>query len=96
MTHIENILIRPMITEKATMQAEKFNRFGFEVCLKSNKNQIRSAIETLYDVKVVDIATSVRPGKIRRKGKHVGKTGKTKRAFVQLEVGQKIEFFKGV
>lgn len=54
------------------------------------------AVEKLYDVKVEEVTTSVRPGKIKRAGMTVKKTSKTKRAFVTLKEGQSIEFFKGV
>jgi len=96
MASLESVVVKPLITEKATTGTEKFNRYGFQVNLKSNKNQIKMAIEKLYDVKVLNIKTSILPGKMKRMGKSIAKTSKTKKAFVQLEEGQKIEFFKGI
>lgn len=96
MTQLEQIILKPLITEKASAATEKFNRYGFQVGLHSNKHQIKLAIEKLYDVKVEDVMTSVRPGKMKRAGKSVKKTSKTKHAFVTLKEGQSIEFFKGV
>ena len=96
MAHLEEIIIRPLITEKASIATEKNNRYGFEVRLKSNKNQIKAAIEKLYDVKVIDVKTNILPGKMKRVGKSVKKTSKSKKAFIKLGEGQKIEFFKGV
>ena len=96
MAHVEEILVKPLITEKASKGTEKFNRYAFIVNLKANKNQIKNAIEHLYDVKVLNVKTSIAPGKIKRAGKSVKKTSKLKKAFVQLEEGQRIEFFKGV
>jgi large subunit ribosomal protein L23 len=96
MAQLEEVLKKPLITEKTSIIGEKTNRYGFVVDLKANKNQIRAAIETLYDVKVLNIKTSIMPGKIKRAGKTVKKTSKTKKAYVQLAEGQKIEFFKGV
>jgi large subunit ribosomal protein L23 len=96
MAHLEEIIKKPLITEKASFSTEKFNRYGFIVNNKANKNQIKNAVEKLYDVKVLNIKTNIAPGKIKRSGKGVKKTGKIKKAFVQLEQGQKIEFFKGV
>lgn len=96
MAHIEEILIKPLITEKASFTSEKFNRYGFQVQLKANKNQIRQAVESLYDVKVLAVKTSICPGKQKRAGNRVIKTSKVKKAYVQLSEGQKIEFFKGV
>lgn len=96
MSHIEEILEKPLITEKATEISERYNRYGFKVKLKANKHQIKRAIETLYDVRVLNIKTNITPGKLKRAGRLVKKTSKVKKAFVQLEEGQKIEFFKGV
>ena len=93
---IDQILTKPLITEKASIIGEHTNRYGFYVNLKANKNQIKSAVESLYDVKVLNVKTSILPGKIKRSGKGMSKTSKTKKAFVQLAEGQKIEFFKGV
>ncbi len=96
MAHLEEIIVKPLITEKASLATEKNNRFGFQVQLKANKNQIKAAIEKLYDVKVLDVKTNILPGKIKRVGRTVKKSSKTKKAFVRLGEGQKIEFFKGV
>jgi large subunit ribosomal protein L23 len=96
MAKLEEIIIRPLITEKATSQTEKFNRFGFQVALKANKHQVKQAVELLYDVKVLDVKSSIKPGKLRRMGKNVKKSPKIKKAFVKLSEGQKIEFFKGI
>ncbi|MCF8059092.1 MAG: 50S ribosomal protein L23 [Bacteriovoracaceae bacterium] len=96
MAQLEEILKKPLITEKTSIIGEKTNRYGFVVDLKANKNQIKTAIETLYDVKVLNVKTSILPGKIKRAGKTVKKTSKTKKAYIQLAEGQKIEFFKGV
>ena len=85
-----------MITEKTSILGEQANRYGFIVDLKANKNQIKEAIESLYDVKVLNIKTSILPGKVKRAGKTVKKTSKTKKAYIQLAEGQSIEFFKGV
>jgi len=96
MAKLEQVILKPLITEKATAATEKENRYGFKVDLKANKNQIKLAIESLYDVKVLNVKTSVLPGKVKRVGKSTKKTSKSKKAFVQLEEGQKIEFFKGI
>jgi large subunit ribosomal protein L23 len=96
MAHIEDILIKPMITEKASLATEKCNRYGFLVSLKSNKNQIKEAVEKFYDVKVLDVKTSITAGKMKRAGKGFNKSSKTKKALVKLAEGQKIEFFQGV
>ncbi|MBL6990684.1 MAG: 50S ribosomal protein L23 [Bacteriovoracaceae bacterium] len=94
--HLEDILIKPMITEKVSFATDKSNRYGFHVTLKANKNQIKQAVEQLYDVKVLNVKTNITPGKPKRAGRVTRKTPKVKKALVQLKEGQKIEFFKGV
>lgn len=96
MAQLEDVLKKPLITEKTSIIGEASNKYGFIVDLKANKNQIKSAIETLYDVKVVSVRTSILPGKLKRAGRFVKKTSKTKKAYIELAEGQKIEFFKGV
>lgn len=92
----EDIILKPLITEKANKATEKLNRYGFIVELKANKNQIKLAVEKLYDVKVISIKTTVIAGKPKRAGSNIFKTSKVKKAYVQLNEGQRIEFFKGV
>ncbi len=96
MANIDQIVLKPLLTEKTAVQTEATNRYAFIVGLKSNKNQIKSAIEKLFDVKVLSVRTSITPGKLKRAGKNVKKTSKTKKAYVQIEKGQKIEFFKDI
>ncbi|MDC1174374.1 50S ribosomal protein L23 [Bacteriovoracaceae bacterium] len=96
MAHLEEIIKKPLITEKTSIIGDATNRFGFMVDVKANKYQIKNAVEKLYDVKVLNVKTAIMPGKAKRAGKSVIKTSKTKKAFVQLAEGQKIEFFKGV
>lgn len=96
MAQLEEVLKKPLITEKTSIIGESSNKYGFVVDLKANKNQIKKAIETLYDVKVLNVRTSILPGKLKKAGRFVKKTQKTKKAYVELAEGQKIEFFKGV
>jgi large subunit ribosomal protein L23 len=96
MMGLENILIKPLLTEKTSQETESFNRYTFVVNVKANKNQIRSAVEKYFDVKVINVRTSVLPGKTKRAGKSNKKSSSSKKAYVQLQDGQKIEFFKGI
>lgn len=96
MLGLENVLVKPLLTEKTSKETEAFNRYAFVVNAKSNKNQIKDAVEKFFDVKVVNVRTSVLPGKTKRAGKGYKKTSKSKKAYVQLQDGQKIEFFKGI
>jgi len=87
------VLIRPVLTEKATtLAAEKV--YMFEVAPKANKHQIKEALERLYKVKVADIKIAVRKGKTRRVGRKltIKKLTDKKIAFIKLAEG-KIDLF---
>lgn len=90
------IIKRPIITEKANLSKEETNQLSFEVDTTANKIQIQHAIEELFDVKVVKVQTMVVSGKIKRQGRHWGKTPKWKKAVVKLAPGDTIDFFEGM
>ncbi|SHJ83376.1 50S ribosomal protein L23 [Propionispora hippei] len=95
MANARDILIRPYITEKSTaLMAE--DRYTFIVPLKSNKVEIRQAVEEVFKVKVLAINTIRVPGKTKRMGKTAGKRPDYKKAIVKLAPGERIEFFEGV
>lgn len=94
--HIEQILVKPLLTEKASIETEKTNRYVFQVLTKSNKYQIKNAVEAMFDVKVVDVKTAILPGKVKRAGRHTKKTSSWKKAYIKVQDGQKIELFKGI
>lgn len=94
--HIEQVLIKPLLTEKSSIETESTNRYVFKVQRKSNKYQIREAVEKMFDVKVTNVKTAVLPGKVKRSGKGVKKTSSWKKAYVQIQEGQKLELFKGI
>ena len=96
MIGLENVLVKPLLTEKTSKETETYNRYAFVVNIKANKNHIKNAVEKFFDVKVLSVRTSVLPGKTKRAGKGFKKTSKYKKAYVQLQDGQKIEFFKGI
>lgn len=73
--------------------ASKLNAYSFEVNKKANKVQIRHAVEQLYGVKVVDVRTANRMGKIRRRGKSTGRTRSWKKAVVVLHEDFHIDLF---
>lgn len=97
MLGLESVLVKPLMTEKSSKETEATNRYSFEVNPKANKNQIKSAVEKYFDVKVLNVRTAVAPGKLRRSGNRGHKkTSSMKKAWVQIQDGQKIEFFKGI
>ena len=101
MAKLDQVLLRPLMTEKTSVDGEKYNRYAFLVQKGANKNQVRKPVEKYYDVKVLKVRTSITPGKLRMVAKSgggakVSKTPTYKKAIVQIEEGQKIEFFKGI
>ena len=87
------VLIEPWVTEDSTKGLE-FNKYVFKVALKSDKNQIRRAVEGLYKVKVISVNTIRMPKKFRSYGKTPGFKAGFKKAMVTLKKGDKIELFK--
>ena len=85
-----DIIIAPVITEKAAASAEK-NAYVFKVVATANKTQIKDAIEKAFDVKVENVNTLNTKAKDKRVGKYAGKTKTYKKAIITLKDGQKIE-----
>ena len=90
------IVKRPMITEKSTIQKETNNQFSFEVDRRANRVEIRHAIERIFNVRVVKVRTMQVKGKVKRVGRVLGKRRDWKKAIVTLAGGENIEFFEGV
>lgn len=95
-----NIIIRPLVTEKMTAISEKTNRYAFVVDRRANKQQIKSAIEKLYDVKVEMVNTLIQRGKATNRytktGFIKGNKSSFKKAFVQLKGDYTIDIFSGI
>ena len=89
------IIKRPLITEKTNIQKEIANQVTFEVDRRSNRIEIKLAIETAFKVKVANIQTMQVKGKIKRRGRFVGKRRDWKKAIVTLMPGERIDFFEG-
>jgi large subunit ribosomal protein L23 len=90
-----DIIIRPVITEKATAQKEAANQVSFEVARRANRVEIKQAVEKVFDVHVAAVNTVHVKGKIKRRGRIVGKRKDWKKAIVTLMPGQRIGFFEG-
>jgi large subunit ribosomal protein L23 len=92
-----SILIKPIITEKATANSEVNNCFSFEVNTKANKIEIKQAVEAAYGVSVEKVRTiNVRPERRTRHtktGLQHGKTNAVKKAIVQLAEGETIDLY---
>ncbi len=92
-----SILIKPIITEKATNDSELNNRYTFQVNTKANKVEIKKAVEAVYGVSVEKVRTiNVRPDrrtKYTKTGIQHGKTNAVKKAIVQLAEGETIDLY---
>jgi len=90
---IFGIVVRPLVTEKSTHQAETRNAYAFEVSTDANKAQIKQAIEKIYNVKVREVRTANRKGKPRRTRASWGTTRHWKKAVVVLDENDRIDLF---
>jgi len=90
-----DVIRKPLVTEKTTLASEN-NAVVFEVAIDANKPVIREAVETLFNVKVKAVNTTVTKGKVKRfKGK-LGKRKDVKKAYVTLEEGHTIDVTTGL
>jgi large subunit ribosomal protein L23 len=87
------IIVRPLVTEKGTHQSERHNAYSFEVHPQATKTSIRSAVEELWNVRVVDVRTQNRKGKMRRHKMSKGVQADWKKAVVKLHPDDKMAFF---
>jgi len=90
------VIKRPLITEKSTIQKESANQITFEVDRKANRVEIKKAVEGIFKVKVASVKTLQVMGKFKRRGRILGKRNDYKKAVVRLMPGERIEFFEGV
>ncbi len=87
------VVLRPLITEKATHLSERHNAYTFEVNSKATKTEIKEAVEVLFNVKVADVRTQNRRGKLRRYRLKVGRMRNWKKAIVALHDDYRIDFY---
>ena len=93
---IEDVIRRPLLTEKSTLQRENVGVYAFEVATGANRIEVRRAVESQFKVKVAEVRIAIVHGKIRRQGRYFGKRPDWKKAYVRLAAGEKpIEFFEG-
>lgn len=95
-----SILIKPIITEKATNDSELFNRYTFVVDKRANKLEIKDAVEATYGVAIETVKTMNYPlerkTKYTKKGLVTGKNSAYKKAIVQLAEGESIDFYNNL
>lgn len=90
-----DIIRRPILTEKTNIQKEVFNQVTFEIAPTANRVEVKRAVEKIFNVKVADIRTMNVNGKVKRRGRIMGKRRNWKKAVVTLMPGERIEFFEG-
>lgn len=87
------VILRPLITEKNVHKAERLVQYSFEINPRATKDDVRRAVETLFDVKVSKVRTQARRGKHRRYRFRMGELKNWKKAIVTLHKDQRIDFF---
>jgi large subunit ribosomal protein L23 len=93
---LEDVIRRPLVTEKTSIQREDGRTIVFHVASAANKVQIKRAIEQLLGAKVESTRTSIAHGKIKRQGRFAGRRSDWKKAYVKLAEGAKMpEFLEG-
>jgi large subunit ribosomal protein L23 len=94
--NLTDVIRRPLITEKTSIQREDGRTIVFEVAAGANKVEIRQAIEKLLGSKVASIRTTIAHGKVKRQGRFAGRRSDWKKAYVRLRDGEKMpEFLEG-
>jgi large subunit ribosomal protein L23 len=97
---LSEVLIKPILSEKANAQQEKLRRYAFRVSRKANKLEIKRAVESFYGVTVVDVNTAVAPGKNKSRftkaGVISGRKPAFKKAFVTVAEGDNIDLYSSI
>lgn len=97
---LSEVLVKPILTEKANAQQEKLRRYAFKVNRKANKLEIKKAVEEFYGVNVIDVNTSVVPGKNKTRftkaGYVQGRKPAFKKALVTVAEGETIDLYAAI
>ena len=97
---LTEVLVKPILTEKANAQQEKLRRYAFKVDRRANKLEIKKAVEEFYGVNVIDVNTAVVPGKNKTRytkaGFIQGMKGAYKKALVTVAEGEAIDLYSNI
>jgi large subunit ribosomal protein L23 len=97
---LSDVLVKPILTEKANSQQDKLRRYAFRVDRKANKLEIKKAVEDFYGVTVVDVNTAVVPGKNKTRftkaGYVQGRKPAYKKAMVTVKEGDTIDLYAAI
>jgi len=86
------ILLAPIVSEKSTMIAEKYEQIAFKVCSTATKDEIKAAVQLLFKVEVKAVRVINVAGKQKRFGRSMGRRSDVRKAYVSLMPGQEINF----
>jgi large subunit ribosomal protein L23 len=92
---VQEIVVRPLITEKAERNRQALRHYAFEVHRDASKIQVKQAVEKLFAVHVEAVRTSIARGKNKRVGRNIGRRPNWKKAIVTLKEGETISLFEG-
>jgi large subunit ribosomal protein L23 len=92
---LAQVLVAPIVSEKATSVAEKHNQVLFKVLRDATKPEIKAAVELMFKVEVKDVRVAVQKGKFKRFGGRIGRRDHVKKAYVALKPGQELNFSGG-
>jgi large subunit ribosomal protein L23 len=97
---LSEVLIKPILTEKANAQQEKLRRYAFRVNRKANKLEIKKAVESFYGINVIDVNTVVVPGKNKTRATKAGfiqgRKPAYKKALVTIAEGETIDLYANI
>ena len=91
-SRLAQVLVAPIVSEKATMLAEKRNQVLFKVLRDATKPEIKAAVELMFKVEVESVQTLQHKGKVKRFGRSIGRRDHVKKAYVCLKAGQDVNF----
>jgi large subunit ribosomal protein L23 len=92
--HLYDVLVRPVVTEKSNIMSDEQNQYVFEVASNATKQQIKQAIEIIFEKHVKKVSTMVMPAKRGFRGRNqYRRSSQWKKAIVTLEQGEKLELF---
>lgn len=86
------VLLAPIISEKATMMAEKRNQVAFRVRQDATKDEIKDAVEAFFKVQVTGVQVLNQAGKVKRNARGAGRRANVRKAYVSLAEGQELNF----
>jgi large subunit ribosomal protein L23 len=89
---LAQVLVEPIVSEKATLVSEKRNQVTFKVLRNSTKPEIKAAVELLFKVEVASVQTTTQKGKVKKFGRSIGRRDHVKKAYVALKPGQELNF----